>query len=271
MSSIRVACQTYTWEMLGDAWQGRVVDLLDWIAAAGYDGIEISNRMIGEHRDRPLDFARELQCRGLSLAAFAYSSDSGFTDPSRREADLEDAKRVLEFVATFPEPHVGLGGAASHGAGGSRARQLDEAIAFYNAAGALAKPLGVAVSVHPHSHHGSVIETATEYAYLVEHLDPDLVSLGPDTGHIVRSGQDLLACLRRHMGRITHLHLKDATADRRWVGLGEGVCDFPAVLALLEQAGYRGWIVAEEESEAAREDGVAAIRRNRAYLRSLDY
>jgi sugar phosphate isomerase/epimerase len=60
-------------------------------------------------------------------------------------------------------------------------------------------------------------------------------------------------------------------ASGRWVGLGEGVCDFPAVLALLESAGYGGWVIAEEESEAARRDGVAAITRNRAYLRTLGY
>lgn len=271
MGSIRVACQTYTWEMLGDAWHGHAIDLLDWIAEAGYAGIEITDRMIGEFRDRPLAVARELKHRGLALAAYAYSSASGFTDPSRRAEDLDGARRVIEFVAAFPDPHVGLGGAASSAPGGSRRERLNHAIAFYNAAGALAKPLGVSVSVHPHSHHGSVIETAAEYAYLVENLDAQLVSLGPDTGHIVRGGQDLMACLRTHLPRITHLHLKDATADRRWVGLGEGMCDFPAVMALLEQAGYRGWVVAEEESEAARQDGLAAIRRNRTYLRDLGY
>ena len=51
--------------------------------------------------------------------------------------------------------------------------------------------------------------------------------------------------------------------------LGTGVCDYPAVLALLRSADYKGWLVAEEESEDARRDGVAAITRNRATLRSL--
>ena len=46
MSRIRIACQTYTWEMLGDVWQGRVTDLLDWIADAGYPGIEITNTIL---------------------------------------------------------------------------------------------------------------------------------------------------------------------------------------------------------------------------------
>ena len=68
MSMKRIACQTYTWEMLGDSWQGKVSDILDWIVDAGYDGIEITNNMIGEFYDRPEDFANELSKRDMELA-----------------------------------------------------------------------------------------------------------------------------------------------------------------------------------------------------------
>ena len=39
----------------------------------------------------------------------------------------------------------------------------------------------------------------------------------------------------------------------------------------VSQQGYDGWIVAEEESDEARRDGIAAIRRNRSYLRSIGW
>jgi inosose dehydratase len=222
MSQIRVACQTYTWEMLGGDWHGKVTDLLDWIAQAGYAGIEITNYMIAEFAGRPKDFAHELDARNLALAAFAYSAPSGFTDPACWDEDIAGSQRVIDFLQSFPNPRLGLGGAAN--------------------------PV--------HSRAG---------------LDPQCVSFGPDTGHIVRGGQDLLTCLRTHIRRITHLHLKDATPAGEWVGLGEGMCDFPAVFHLLASAGYDGWVVAEEESAAARQDGIVAIRRNRAYLRSIGY
>ena len=270
MSRIKVACQTYTWEMLGPEWKGKVTDILDWIAAAGYAGIEITNRMIGEFTDRPRDFRGELSTRGLELAAFAYSSASGFTDAARWDADWAEARRIIDFLSHFPQPRLGLGGASNPSRQEAR-EKLDQAIRFYNEVGRLAARAGVAVNVHPHSHHGSLLETAEEYQYLLDHLDPAYVSFGPDTGHIVRGGQDLLACLRTHLPRITHLHLKDVTAESEWAALGEGICDFPAVMALLEAGGYGGWVVAEEESEAARRDGVAAIAKNRAYLRSIGY
>ncbi len=270
MTHIRVACQTYTWEMLGAGWKGRVDDLLDWIAGAGYDGIEITNTMIGEYRDRPQAFAEALAARNLALAAFAYSAPSGFTDPATWEADIAGAQKAIEFVRHFPEPRLGLGGAA-HPSRDDALAKLDQAMRFYNEVGRLGREAGVSVNVHPHSHHGSLLESAAEYKHLMAGLDPRWVSLGPDTGHIVRGGQDLLTCLRRHLPRITHLHLKDVTATRTWAPLGEGVCDFPAVMALLQESGYRGWVVAEEESEDARRDGIAAIRKNRAYLRAIGY
>jgi inosose dehydratase len=267
---IRVACQTYTWEMLGLDWRGRVDDILDWVAAAGYAGIEITNNMIREYADRPRDFAAALAQRNLQLACFAYSAPDGFTDPACWDADLAGARRVVEFMAHFPQPRLGLGGAANPTRENARAK-LDQAIQFYNEVGRIGSAAGVSVNVHPHSHYGSLLESAEEYQYLLDHLDPQCVSFGPDTGHIVRGGQDLLTCLRAHLPRITHLHLKDATASREWVGLGEGVCDFPGVMALLESAHYDGWVVGEEESPSARQDGIAAIRSNRVYLRSIGY
>lgn len=268
--SIRIACQTYTWEMLGDAWQGRVTDLLDWIAGAGYAGVEITNTMIREFAGRPDEFAEELRRRGLELACFAYARPSGFTDPGQWEADLAGAREAIEFLRVFPGARLGLGGAAHR----SRDRlwaKLDQAIRFYNEVGRLGADARISVNVHPHSHHGSLLESAEEYRYLLDRLNPDWMSFGPDTGHIVRGGQDLLTCLRAHLPRITHIHFKDVNANREWVPLGEGVCDFAGVLDLLRASGYDGWVVCEEESAGAREDGVAAIRKNRAYLRSLGY
>jgi sugar phosphate isomerase/epimerase len=225
--------------------------------------------MIGEFYDRPKRFADELVRRDLKLAAFAFAT-TGFTDPDCWDEDLAGARRAIEFVRQFPEPRLGLGGAAGPSGGDGRAG-LDQAIRFYNEVGRMGTDQGVSVNVHPHSHHGSLLESAESYAYLMDRLDARYVSFGPDTGHIVRGGQDLMACLETYISRITHLHLKDAAASGEWVALGEGVCDFPAVMALLESVDYEGWIVGEEESDEAREDGLAAIRKNRAYLQTICY
>ena len=269
MSAIQIGCQTYTWEMLGAEWKGQVTDLLDWVAGAGYAGIEITNAMIGVYHDQPEQFAEQLANRDMRLAAFAYAT-TGFTDPDRWDEDIDGARTAIEFLRHFPEPRLGLGGAA-HTSSENNWGKLDQAIRFYNQVGQMGTDQGISVNVHPHSHYGSLLESAESYAYLMDHLDARFVSLGPDTGHIIRGGQDLVSCLGTYISRITHLHLKDVTAAGEWVALGEGICDFPAVLALLESVDYDGWVVGEEESAEAHQNGIAAIRKNRDYLQSIGY
>lgn len=275
MRTIHVGCQTYTWEMLGDQWTGKVTDLLHWIADAGYEGIEITCNMIGEFADRPGQFVADALARGLKPCAFAYGRPTGFTDPDALADDLEGVRKWADFAAHFPPtgdlaPILELGGAASPSRDDLWAK-LDRAIAFYSKAGEIAAAADVRACVHPHSHFGSLLESAEEYEYLLSRLDPALVGFCPDTGHIVRGGQDLLTCIERNLPRTIHVHFKDANENREWVGLGQGKCDFPGVMALLEGAGYKGWVVGEEESADARADGIAAIRSNRAYLRSIGY
>jgi inosose dehydratase len=268
---LRVGCQTYTWEMLGPKWEGKVDEILDAIAEAGYEGIEITNSMIREYAGRPADFARAVNQRGLKLAAFAYASPTGFTDPASRQAELAGADEAMRFAAFFPGVLLALGGAST-----PERTDLEQKIAnaagFYNEVGKRGKNLGVPAAFHPHSHHGSIFESRQEYDRIMELTDPETVKWNPDTGHIIRGGQKLLDTLRRYGSRIAHVHLKDVDRLNQWRRLGDGVSDIPAVLRFLkDELRYDGWIVGEEESADAYNDQQAAIRGNRSYLKSLRY
>jgi inosose dehydratase len=267
MAVIRVGCQTYSWEMLGEQWTGTPDDILDAVAEAGYAGVEFAATMIGAYYDRPAAFAEALAQRNLELAAFAYASPHGFTDPGRLDEEMAGAERALRFAAQFPQPLLALGGAASPERE-DYAAKLDRACRFYGEVARRGTELGVDVVVHPHSHHGSLLESADEYAQLLGSTADSGLGFNPDTGHIVRGGQDLLTCLRTHAGRIRHVHVKDVRPGGTWAPMGGGVCDFPGLFDLLRGMGYDGWVVAEEESELAWHDPAAAIRVNRAYLRS---
>ena len=259
MSAIRVGCQTYTWEMLGPAWKGKVTDILDQVAGAGYAGIEITNTMIGEFTDRPQAFAEELARRGLKLAAFAYAT-TGFTDPARREEDLAGARKAIEFVRHFPRAEIGpwrgsqLLGEALERRPGSGDRILQRGGAPRGGCRGLGeRPSPLALRIAPRDFRGVRVPDGPPR--------PATVELRARHRPHHRGGQDILACLRTYLGRISHLHLKDVTTEGTWAALGEGICDFRGVLGLLESAGFDGWVVAEEESGDARRDGAAAIRR----------
>jgi inosose dehydratase len=266
-----IGCQTYTWEMLGKKWTGKVDDILSVIAESGYEGVEITNTMIGEYAGRPDEFKEGLIVRGLKLAAFAYASPLGFTEPANRDRELQGAEEALRFLARSPGTPLMLGGPSTP-VRERVAEKIGHAAEFYNEVGRRAKSAGVEVAFHPHSHHGSILESREEYEQIMELTDPTLVQWNPDTGHIVRGGQNLLETLRHFRSRIRHLHLKDVDADHRWQPLGQGVCGISAVLKFLEQeTEFSGWIVAEEESVSAVADPHRAIARNREYLKSIGY
>ena len=263
---MRIGCQTYTWEMLGERWTGTPDDILDAVAAAGYDGAEFANAMIGPYDGRPEAFAAAAQQRGLVPAAYAFAS-TGFTDPECFEADLQGADRALQFAAALGVP-LAVGGPA-------KPEQvpyepaLAQALHFYRIVAERGSAHGVTVCVHPHSHHGSLLESAEQYDELLDATVDAGLMFNPDAGHIVRGGQDLMDCFRRHRARIAHVHIKDVDAAGAWQALGEGTVAWPALFAFLSETAYMGWVVAEEESAAAFTDPVGAIRRNRDYLRQL--
>jgi sugar phosphate isomerase/epimerase len=261
-----IACQTYTWEMLGASWQGSADDILDAVSAAGYAGVEFSNAMIGAYWDAPDRLATALSQRRLRLAAFAYAS-GGFTDPQRYDADLAGTAKALAFCRTMGVP-LCLGGAAAS----SRSeyeRQMGQAIRFYRVVAERGLAAGVTVCVHPHSHHGSLLESAEEYDALLEGTAEVNLMFNPDAGHIARGGQDVMSCFRRYRSRIAHVHIKDVDARGNWQPLGAGIIPWRELLGFLSETNYAGWVVAEEESAAAYADPVGAVHGNRTYLRSL--
>ncbi len=258
--------QTYSWEMLGASWQGSPDDIMDMVAAAGYQGIEFSNAMIGSYEGRPEEFRRALDRRGLEAAAFAYGR-AGFTDPAGWEEDLAGAEQALEFAARLSVLLM-VPGPSSDGKEDVQ-RKLAQACRFYNEIARRGRDKGVPVAVHPHSHHTSLVVTGEQYDALLAATEDSGLMFSPDTGHILRGGQDPVACFRRHRRRIIHVHCKDVDGQGNWQELGKGVCDYPGLVRLLRDSGYTGWLISEEESDVVWRDLAGAMARNRAYLRSL--
>ncbi|MFS8666151.1 MAG: sugar phosphate isomerase/epimerase, partial [Limnochordales bacterium] len=99
-------------------------------------------------------------------------------------------------------------------------------------------------------------------------------------------GGDPLAVARRWAHRIGLVHLKDIDLQRLraglaagksygelakndcFVALGDGSLDLGAIIGQLQAAGYRGWLVVEQDRVVHPEmDTLADARRNREYLR----
>jgi inosose dehydratase len=146
---------------------------------------------------------------------------------------------------------------------------------------------GLTTALHPH--WGMAIETGKDVERLLEACD---VGLCLDTGHLYLAGTDPVDIARMASDRVHHVHLKDVDAefaervrsgeakfrqsviDGMFTPLGEGDVDIAGVIRTLEQAGYQGWYVLEQdtsltaepaEGEGPKADAIASV----AFLRDL--
>jgi len=123
---------------------------------------------------------------------------------------------------------------------------------------------GVAMAFHHHM--GTIVETDEDVGLLMRYTGA-AVGLLYDTGHSAFSGGDPLALVRRHVKRVVHVHCKDARRavldkarrdDMSFMGAvmdgiftvpGDGFIDYPAILKVLAEQGYSGWLVVEAEQD----------------------
>jgi len=145
---------------------------------------------------------------------------------------------------------------------------------------------GVVAALHPHI--GTMIENATDVQRV---LDGSRIGLCIDTGHLVAAGADPVAITVAHPDRVRHVHLKDVDADVAacvlsgdlpfsdavsqglWVTLGTGSVDVRAMITALEDHGYDGWYVLEQDlklpAEPEGEGPVADVRRCLAFVTAV--
>jgi inosose dehydratase len=113
---------------------------------------------------------------------------------------------------------------------------------------------------------GAFVEAPEDVDRLMENVGDD-VGLLFDSGHMTFAGGDAVAMLERYASRVCHVHCKDVRPEvmrlarnRDWSFLdsvingaftvpGDGAVDFPALIAILQRNGYRGWLVVEAEQD----------------------
>jgi len=125
-------------------------------------------------------------------------------------------------------------------------------------------------------------EAPEEVDRVLDAADPRYVKLELDVAHYVQGGGDPARAIRRYADRLLFLHIKDVESPRpdkrddpksyRWVELGRGRVDLPAVFKALDEVKFRGWAVVELDSvpDKARTPKASA-EINRKYLEDHGY
>jgi inosose dehydratase len=299
MGAIEVGCGQITWDQFRpqganpQAW-GRQV--LAEIGQAGYAGAPAGPRP----NTTPEGIAALYAEFGLRPAPGYLGGD--FWRAELRAQMVDEAQQQARFAQGLglSELYVSAGGFGSFLAPSGQSRvQLAGHVgpgdglsgAEYTSLAATLNAMGEAMLEHGvrlcyHNHVGSVIETEEEIERMLALCDPALVFLGPDTGHLAWAGVDVAGFCRRHAPRILTMHLKDVSEEARARGaaarwdygtftrggifteLGEGDVNFPAVLAILREANFGGWLIAETDV-TQRPSALESATVSRQYLRTL--
>ncbi len=295
MSRIRVANAPCSWGVLefdldGQASGGERV--LSEMAATGFVGTELGDW--GFLPTEPPALKTMLDRHGLGMVgAFVPVA---LRDPAAHEPGAEAAVKVARLLAAVAEaPFVVLaddnGKVPERTANAGRikpAQGLSDAEWTVFAAGAnrvaaaVRKETGLRTVFHHHC--AGFVETPAEVATLLDRTDPDLVGLCLDMGHYAFGGGNPMEALERYGDRIRHIHFKDCeptvaarSRAENWdyftsVGkgvfceLGLGSVPFPAILKTLQQRGFDGWVVVEQDVLPGMGTPLESARRNREYL-----
>ena len=151
-----------------------------------------------------------------------------------------------------------------------------------NKLGKIAKDKGMTLTFHHHM--GTVVQTEEEIDRFMEMVDPELVFLLFDSGHLSFAGIEPANVLKKYVNRVRHVHLKDIrremvekSRNERWSFLkgvregvftvpGDGDVDFAPIFKILEEAGYEGWVVVEAEQDPAKANPLEYAKKARAYI-----
>lgn len=210
--------------------------------------------------DEPAEKARVLDQYGMRAVG-------GFVPVLLHDAAIDPApvvQRAIEAFLAVGATRMVL--AADTGQVGYDSRpeldgeQWDRLLANLDRLDRIVADSGIVAAIHPHV--GTLVESADDVSRVLAGCG---IGLCLDTGHLLIGGSDPVELAVRHANRITHVHLKDVRIDvaRRvqsgelgytdavgrdmYAALGAGDIDIRRIVTALENAGYDGYYVLEQD------------------------
>lgn len=240
------------------------------MALAGYTGCEVGNKY-----PRDVDVLKKaLSLRGMQICNAWFSS---FLTTKPYEETEKAFIEHITFLKAMGAKVVGMSEQGHSIQGTDRAifeekyvmndEEWERLCSGINRLGKVAKEHGISLVFHHHM--GTVVQTEAEIDRLMANTDPELFGLLFDTGHLAYCGEDYMSVLKKYIGRIRHVHLKDIRPEvvqkvrdehlsfLQGVRLGtftvpgDGAIDFAPVFDVLAENGYEGYVLVEAEQDPA--------------------
>lgn len=287
-----IALNPIQWSATPDGWVDdalapEIDTQLSVIAENGFLSVHVSPRQAAQRTA----FRQRLEAHGLAAGPGIMGCNVLPTAAEQRSA-LEANRRIAANYASLgirtvflasnmPPTHPRVEQAAV-GAFFDRGR-LDRFVDVIGQHATVMRSEGVIPAFHPHV--GSWIETEPEVRAVMDGIPDDVLSFGPDIGHLAWAGMNPVALLTEYADRIEGVHIKDyrsaviasararrasyrsAVCEGLWVEPGRGDADIAAVLSLIPEASETWFVVEVDRPDADTPE--ESIARCGAWLRSL--
>jgi L-ribulose-5-phosphate 3-epimerase len=208
-----------------------------------------------------------LSSHDMELTAVRCPLRHGLDVAENQQPRIEHVKNVMSLATDLGPRLVVIDAgrvpnADEEKAASSRPRMLEEGLQALAQHG---DRVGATLALETGLETGAVL-----HDYLAR-FDSGSLAVNYDPANLLMNGFDPVASLRALKGLVRHAHAKDArvggaSRTAREVPLGHGDIDWLALLEVLEEVGYWGWMCVERESGDNRLGEVAA---GVAFLRRL--
>jgi inosose dehydratase len=252
-------------------WGGNDRQAIEDISSVGFRGVQLRANSVQEFGSGA---ALRDELDKYHLRMVALSSGNLSIDPAAEASEIAKHVANAEFLRE---------------AGGLYLQIIDErpkgrgVIADdYKHLGHLLTELGkrvadFGVQLGYHNHMGTMGETPEAVDQILVAADPRYAKLELDVAHYFQGGGDPAKAIEKYSDRLLFLHLKDverspasvdANRSYRFVELGRGLVNLPAVIEALRKITFRGWGIVEVDSvpDKARTPKECAII-NKQYLK----
>lgn len=241
-----------------------LLKILDELATAGFNGVRLTGfpSLLEQNGLTIEQYGAALAARGLRFSTVSfggnYYDSQAHTDIRQRARAALAAHRQYGATAMvfFPPSPV---------AKSEEAAAFKAMFAFLNELGKMAvEEYGVRMGLHNHT--DTLVENQSQVDRYLEGTDPRYVFCAWDSAHLLVGGCDVQATYNKSVDRLVYTDFKDATLHpttsdyvapngTRYAGaspqgkfysamleLGRGEIDFVALMRLLAEHKYRGWI-----------------------------
>ncbi|MCA0366028.1 MAG: sugar phosphate isomerase/epimerase [Bacteroidetes bacterium] len=228
-------------------WNGNDLVAVKDIAALGFKGIQLRANTFPVFREKPEDLKLTLDSARLELAMFSSGNVGISSDISK---EMETHLKHARFIKTLGGHSLQI---TNNSRPKDRAPNTEELKQYAKNMSAISKAVLEETGIQPayHNHMHQLGETPDEIDIILNEMDTRYIKLLLDVAHYHQGGGVPAKAVLKYKDILYATHIKDTRPDSenssgyRFVELGQGKVDFPAIFKNLNKIGFKGWNIIE--------------------------